>query len=108
MFVEKFVVGSVIIEICGWKNIQEMSGHVEGLHLICMWKVSLKQENINDVVKCMNHAFRFPVLLKGIRKRKTHMNAMSVTKGMEVGVVIFFSIVTLEILNFGEKLIFNV
>ena len=45
--------------------------------------------------------------LGGIRTRQTHVNTMSVTKLAKISVVIFLSIIALEMLNVGLKLVFN-
>ena len=70
--------------------------------------MSLKEECANGVIYGTKHAFRFTVLLRSVRARETHMNAMSGAKIMKLGVVKFFSIVTVKSLDIFVKLIFDI
>lgn len=105
---ENYVVWSVILKICGGKDIQKMGDHVKSFRPISRRKMILEQQSTYGIVKRTKHAFRFSILLRGKRTRETHVDSIGDTKLMKVRVFILFAIVTLENLNLGEKLIYNV
>ena len=60
----------------GWKDVKEMSCHMQSFNPIRRRHMSLKEEDTDNVVNCSERSFSTSILLRGVRARETRLNAM--------------------------------
>ena len=70
--------------------------------------MSLEQEASDTIVNSADHPLRSAVLLGCIGTREAELNAMSGKVIMELGIVIFFAVVTLEGFDSSVELSLNI
>lgn len=88
--------------------VEKIDNHEESFRPKCRRKTSLKKKSTNGVIDGSNHSFRLPFFLGGIQTRETHLNALRITKGVKLSVIVLTTIITLELFYVTFKMIVNI
>lgn len=67
----------------------------------------MEKKGGDNIVYGAHHTFRFSFLLRYVRARKTHFNAIYVIMILEILIIVFIYVFRLKLFDIGIRLIFN-
>lgn len=99
---------SFILNRRGWNYVYKIFWNMKSFNPKRWWELSLKENSTNGIINCLNHPFRFTILLRGMRTSQSKKNTIGVKVLLKLSIDIFSSVITFKWFDIGVELGFDV